>query len=97
MLLLQNKILKHCQLFKWPIVNLFDNLFCLQMLIEYCDGGALDSIMLELEKPLTESQISYVCQNMVRGLDFLHKSKVIHRDLKAGNVLLTMSGGVKLG
>jgi STE20-like kinase len=67
------------------------------MLIEYCDGGALDSIMVELEKPLTELQIAYVCQHMVRGLTFLHSTKVIHRDLKAGNVLLTMEGGVKLG
>jgi STE20-like kinase len=69
----------------------------LWMLIEYCDGGALDSIMTELEKPLTEPQISYVCQNMCKGLLFLHKNHVIHRDLKAGNVLLTMAGGVKLG
>nr|CAI5825630.1 unnamed protein product [Callosobruchus analis] len=68
----------------------------LWMLIEYCDGGALDSIMTELEKPLTEQQIAYVCQNMCKGLQFLHKSHVIHRDLKAGNVLLTMNGGVKL-
>lgn len=68
----------------------------LWMLIEYCDGGALDSIMVELEKPLTEPQIAYVCQHMCNGLEFLHKSKVIHRDLKAGNVLLTMQGGVKL-
>lgn len=68
-----------------------------QMLIEYCDGGALDSIMVELEKALTEAQIAYICQHMTQGLAFLHKSKVIHRDLKAGNVLLTMAGGVKLG
>ncbi|XP_037952505.1 serine/threonine-protein kinase 10 isoform X2 [Teleopsis dalmanni] len=68
----------------------------LWMLIEYCDGGALDSIMVELEKPLTETQISYVCKYMTLGLNFLHKNKVIHRDLKAGNVLLTMDGGVKL-
>lgn len=67
------------------------------MLIEYCDGGAVDSIMVELEKPLTEPQIAYVCQHMNRGLQFLHKSHIIHRDLKAGNVLLTMAGGVKLG
>ena len=66
------------------------------MLIEYCDGGALDSIMVELEKPLTELQIAYVCKHMVEGLNHLHKNKVIHRDLKAGNVLLTMEGGVKL-
>lgn len=68
-----------------------------QMLIEYCNGGALDSIMVELEKPLTEPQIAYVCKHMTEGLSFLHKNKVIHRDLKAGNVLLTMDGGVKLG
>jgi STE20-like kinase len=66
------------------------------MLIEYCDGGALDSIMVELEKPLTELQIAYVCKHMVTGLNYLHKNKVIHRDLKAGNVLLTLEGGVKL-
>ncbi|ETN62420.1 polo kinase kinase [Anopheles darlingi] len=68
----------------------------LWMLIEYCDGGALDSIMVELEKPLTEPQIAYVCKHMCAGLSHLHKNKVIHRDLKAGNVLLTMDGGVKL-
>ena len=67
------------------------------MLIEYCDGGAVDSIMVELEKPLTEPQIAYVCQNITKGLAFLHKSKIIHRDMKAGNVLLTMAGGVKIG
>ncbi|XP_018327866.1 serine/threonine-protein kinase 10 isoform X2 [Agrilus planipennis] len=68
----------------------------LWMLIEYCDGGAVDSIMTELEKPLNEPQITYVCQNICKGLQFLHKSHIIHRDLKAGNVLLTMNGGVKL-
>lgn len=67
------------------------------MLIEYCDGGALDSIMVELEKPLNEPQIAYVCKNVCEALSFLHAHKVIHRDLKAGNVLLTMDGGVKLG
>ena len=67
------------------------------MLIEYCDGGALDSIMVELEKPLSEPQIAYVCKNVCEALSFLHAHKVIHRDLKAGNVLLTMDGGVKLG
>ncbi|XP_069677773.1 serine/threonine-protein kinase 10 isoform X2 [Periplaneta americana] len=90
-------ILSEC---KHPnIVDLHEAFFNegkLWMLIEYCDGGALDSIMVELEKPLTEPQIAFVCQQMCKGLGFLHQSKVIHRDLKAGNVLLTMAGGVKL-
>lgn len=67
------------------------------MFIEFCGGGALDTIMLDLEKPLTEEQIRYVCHEMCQALDFLHNSKIIHRDLKAGNVLLTMDGQVKLG
>ena len=68
-----------------------------QMYIEYCEGGALDDIMLELERPLTETQIRCVCHQMLESLEFLHNNKVIHRDLKAGNVLLSMDGQVKLG
>lgn len=52
--------------------------------------------MVELDKPLTELQIAYISHQMCQGLNFLHQNKVIHRDLKAGNVLLTMDGGVKI-
>ena len=66
------------------------------MFIEFCDGGALDSIIVDLAKGLTEKQIAYVCRQMVEGLHFLHKNGIIHRDLKAGNVLLTGEGKVKI-
>ncbi|KAL1461413.1 hypothetical protein WDU94_013313 [Cyamophila willieti] len=81
------------------IVELYEAFFTegkLWMLIEYCDGGAVDSIMIELEKPLTELQVKYICHYMCKALLFLHNHRVIHRDLKAGNVLLTITGGVKL-
>lgn len=68
----------------------------LWMLIEFCEGGAVDSIMNELEKPLTEPQIRYVCRQICQGLSFLHKNRVIHRDIKAGNTLLTLGGEVKI-
>jgi len=67
------------------------------MYIEFCGGGAVDSIMQELEKPLTEPQIRCICHEMCEALDFLHQNFVIHRDLKAGNVLLTADGQVRLG
>ncbi|XP_013403396.1 STE20-like serine/threonine-protein kinase isoform X2 [Lingula anatina] len=68
----------------------------LMIYIEFCAGGAVDSIMLELEKGLNETQIKAITHQMCQGLKFLHENKVIHRDLKAGNVLLTLEGQVKL-
>lgn len=68
-----------------------------QIYLEFCGGGALDSIMMELEKPLMQSQIRYVCHEICEALKFLHSRHIIHRDLKAGNVLLTNDGQVKLG
>ena len=57
----------------------------------------MDSIMLELERPLTEAQIRPICRQMCEALEYLHEHDIIHRDLKAGNVLLTLDGTVKLG
>ncbi|ESN90504.1 hypothetical protein HELRODRAFT_131625, partial [Helobdella robusta] len=68
----------------------------LWLYIEFCSGGAVDSIMVELEKPLTESQIRCLCKQMCQALSFLHKNMIIHRDLKAGNVLLTLDATVKI-
>ena len=68
-----------------------------KMLIEFCSGGAVDNIMLELDKNLNESQIQYIIQETLEALVYLHdNSYVIHRDIKAGNILLTESGVVKL-
>ncbi|RXG73179.1 Serine/threonine-protein kinase 10 [Armadillidium vulgare] len=65
----------------------------LWMYLEYCDGGAVDSIMVDLDRPLNEDQIAILCFHLCHALDYIHSNKVIHRDLKAGNVLLTMEGG----
>ncbi|XP_072514704.1 STE20-like serine/threonine-protein kinase isoform X2 [Salminus brasiliensis] len=68
----------------------------LWILIEFCPGGALDDIMLELERGLSEQQISEVCCQTLQALSYLHQHHIIHRDLKAGNILLTMDGHIKL-
>jgi len=51
----------------------------------------------ELEKGLTEEQIRAACKQLLLALQYLHGCKIIHRDVKAGNVLLTLDGDVKLG
>ncbi|KAI2659894.1 STE20-like serine/threonine-protein kinase [Labeo rohita] len=81
------------------IISLMDAIFFegwLWILIEYCPGGALDDIMLELERGLTEQQISEVCCQTLQALSYLHQHHIIHRDLKAGNILLTLDGQLTL-
>lgn len=68
----------------------------LWIMIEFCQGGAVDAIMLELDRGLTEPQIQAICKQMLEALSYLHSMKIIHRDLKAGNVLLTQDGDIKL-
>ena len=45
------------------------------MLLEFCEGGALDDIILELEKPLTETQIRIVCRQTLEALVYLHQER----------------------
>lgn len=51
----------------------------------------------ELDRGLEEPQIRVVCKQMLEALQYLHSMKIIHRDLKAGNILLTLDGDIKLG
>ncbi|XP_043375801.1 STE20-like serine/threonine-protein kinase isoform X6 [Dermochelys coriacea] len=81
------------------IVKLLDAFYYennLWILIEFCAGGAVDAVMLELERPLTEPQIKVVCKQTLEALNYLHENKIIHRDLKAGNILFTLDGDIKL-
>ncbi|XP_026718811.1 serine/threonine-protein kinase 10-like, partial [Athene cunicularia] len=81
------------------ITKLLDALYWngrLWILVEFCPGGAVDAAILELEKGLTEEQIRVACKQLLLALQYLHGCKIIHRDVKAGNVLLTLDGDVKL-
>ncbi|MBN3302511.1 STK10 kinase, partial [Amia calva] len=81
------------------IVKLLDAFYHenkLWIMIEFCPGGAVDATMLELDRGLTEPQIQVICRQILEALDYLHSMKIIHRDLKAGNILLTLEGDIKL-
>eukprot|EP00039_Didymoeca_costata_P008301 m.110206 g.110206 ORF g.110206 m.110206 type:complete len:912 (-) comp14028_c0_seq2:213-2948(-) len=63
--------------------------------MEYCVGSAQD-VMEALKRGLTEDEIGMICRHVMAGLDYLHGLNKMHRDIKAGNILLTLNGDVKI-
>jgi serine/threonine protein kinase len=61
--------------------------------LEYMDRGALSDVVRRTG-PVPEPVIRHVARNCLRGLSYLHNNRVIHRDLKTANILLSRRAGV---
>eukprot|EP00096_Caligus_rogercresseyi_P009480 TRINITY_DN3232_c0_g1_i1.p1 TRINITY_DN3232_c0_g1~~TRINITY_DN3232_c0_g1_i1.p1 ORF type:complete len:526 (-),score=87.05 TRINITY_DN3232_c0_g1_i1:145-1722(-) len=78
----------------------------LWIVMEYCGAGSVLDIMKlrglynNLPKgevlPLTEDEIATILCDTLKGLEYLHLRKKIHRDIKSGNILLNNEGHAKL-
>lgn len=68
----------------------------LWIVMEYCAGSSLCDIMEATRRCLTEQQIGAVMAGTIEGLLYLHRLNKIHRDVKAGNLLLSETGAIKL-
>ncbi|KAH8100444.1 kinase-like domain-containing protein [Phellopilus nigrolimitatus] len=66
----------------------------LWVMMEYMEGGSLTDVVTA--SLMTEGQIAAVSRETCQGLECLHRHGVIHRDNKSDNVLLSLTGDIKL-
>jgi len=65
------------------------------ILMEYCQLGSLRDVM-DTCRPLTEPEAAVVCFHTLKALIYLHSRNIIHRDVKAANILLSNQAHVKI-
>ncbi|KAL4635890.1 TRAF2 and NCK-interacting protein kinase-like isoform X2 [Arapaima gigas] len=69
----------------------------LWLVMEFCGAGSVTDLIKNTKgNSLKEEWTAYICREILRGLTHLHQNKVIHRDIKGQNVLLTENAEVKL-
>ncbi|KAK3267316.1 hypothetical protein CYMTET_24118 [Cymbomonas tetramitiformis] len=73
---------------------------CLAIVCEYCEEGDLFKRVkhaAKTETPFDQEQIIHWFLQLLAGLDYVHKNRVLHRDLKTQNIFLGEGGILKIG
>ncbi|KAG7713384.1 hypothetical protein KL949_005043 [Ogataea haglerorum] len=66
----------------------------LWIIMDYCAGGSVRTLLRP--GPLEEKYISVIVREVLLALQFIHQLGVIHRDIKAANILIQKDGKVQL-
>ena len=53
--------------------------------------------VMKHRKTLTEPEVRFYLRQLVDGLRYIHAARIVHRDLKLGNMFLSENMTVKIG
>ena len=65
------------------------------IITEYCGGGELFDYIVS-KRRLPEEEACRIFQQLINGLEYLHKQKICHRDLKPENLLFDSKKNLKI-
>lgn len=68
----------------------------LWLICEYCPGGSVKTLMRATNDRLAEKYLIVVARELGKALKGLHQAGIMHRDVKAANVLIHENGGLQL-
>ena len=89
-----HKSLHHPQIVAFE--HYFEDTENVYILLEMCQNQTLNEL-LQRRKHLTEIEVQCYVVQLIKALKYLHSHRVIHRDLKLGNLFLTEKMELKVG
>ena len=89
-----HKSLHHPQIVAFE--HYFEDTENVYILLEMCSNQTLNEL-LKRRKRLTEIEVQCYIVQLIKALKYLHSHRVIHRDLKLGNLFLTDKMELKVG
>jgi serine/threonine protein kinase len=66
---------------------------------EYVDNGSLSNLSEaynSIEKPIEENTLWNIFMQCAAGLDYLHRNNIVHKNLKANNILMNENKVIKI-
>lgn len=72
-------------------LDMYDHNGEIQVLLEYMDGGSLETKHIPFEPSLAE-----LARQVLSGLLYLHRRRIVHRDIKPSNLLINCQKHVKI-
>lgn len=89
-----HKSLKHANIVNF--VDCFEDDVNVYILLEICPNQSLMEL-LKTRKRLTEPEVRFFMVQIVGAIKYLHSRRVIHRDLKLGNIFFDPDMRLKIG
>ena len=75
--------------------SVLDTETAIYIITEYCSGGELFDYIVS-KRRLPEVEACRIFQQLINGLEYLHKQKICHRDLKPENLLFDAKKNLKI-
>jgi len=75
--------------------SILDTEKSIYIITEYCSGGELFDYIVS-KRRLQEVEACRIYQQLINGLEYLHKQKICHRDLKPENLLFDSKHNLKI-